>query len=149
MVALKKLSGTRVLVRGLPGSAAGRGGVTPPLPAICDNELNIFDHLSGEHLTQFLAAANRVVCRSGYTSVMELAGLGKRNVVLVPTPGQPEQEYLGDHLQKMRLSVCQQQETLDLEEGFGKAAELPGFVMLFQDTDTRSSTSDLIRKRVL
>ena len=38
-----------------------------------------------------------VIARSGYTSVMELTSLGK-GAVLIPTPGQPEQEYLGQHL---------------------------------------------------
>jgi hypothetical protein len=38
-----------------------------------------------------------VIARAGYTSVMELVSLGK-GAVLIPTPGQPEQEYLGDWL---------------------------------------------------
>ena len=37
-----------------------------------------------------------VISRSGYTSIMELVSLGK-GAVLIPTPGQPEQEYLGQY----------------------------------------------------
>ncbi len=38
-----------------------------------------------------------VIARAGYTSVMELVSLGK-SAVLIPTPGQTEQEYLGEYL---------------------------------------------------
>jgi len=38
-----------------------------------------------------------VITRSGYTSVMELVSMGK-GAVLIPTPGQTEQEYLGEYL---------------------------------------------------
>ncbi len=38
-----------------------------------------------------------VITRAGYTSVMELVSLGK-GAVLIPTPGQTEQEYLGEYL---------------------------------------------------
>lgn len=38
-----------------------------------------------------------VITRAGYTSIMELVSLGK-GAVLIPTPGQTEQEYLGEYL---------------------------------------------------
>ena len=38
-----------------------------------------------------------IICRSGYTSVMDLAALHKR-AILIPTPGQTEQEYLAKYL---------------------------------------------------
>jgi len=40
-----------------------------------------------------LNRARVIVTRSGYTTLMELAELGKR-ALFVPTPGQSEQEYL-------------------------------------------------------
>lgn len=44
-----------------------------------------------------ITGASLIIARAGYTSIMELASL-KRGAVLIPTPGQPEQEYLGDYL---------------------------------------------------
>ena len=147
------MSGTRALVRGLPGQPVGAHRDAPlrelPRQMVRENELNVFDHLSGNDLTQFLAAADKVVCRSGYTSVMELAGLGKRNILLIPTPGQPEQEYLGKHLQKMGLAECQEQEAFSIEIGLHTAAELPGFALLFQNSETQTNTSDLVKSFVL
>ena len=40
-----------------------------------------------------------VLCRSGYTTIMDLAKLGKK-AFFIPTPGQSEQEYLAKRLQR-------------------------------------------------
>ena len=50
-------------------------------------------HPSDEVLAEVLSKASHVICRSGYSSLMDLVALGK-TATLVPTPGQPEQEYL-------------------------------------------------------
>lgn len=47
-----------------------------------------------ETMRRVISGSDIVITRSGYTSVMELVSLGKR-AVLIPTPGQTEQEYLG------------------------------------------------------
>jgi hypothetical protein len=48
-------------------------------------------------MRQLIEGSSLVITRAGYTSVMELVSLEK-GAVLIPTPGQPEQEYLGDWL---------------------------------------------------
>ena len=48
-------------------------------------------------MREMITGSAMVIARSGYTSVMELTSLGK-GAILIPTPGQPEQEYLGQHL---------------------------------------------------
>ena len=44
-------------------------------------------------LAELIISANRIFCRSGYSTLCDLAAL-KRRAVLIPTPKQPEQEYL-------------------------------------------------------
>ena len=56
-----------------------------------------------------LKDASLIVMRSGYSSVMDLVRLGKR-ALLIPTPGQTEQEYLGSHLQEFGFSFMTQRE---------------------------------------
>ncbi|MFN8699531.1 MAG: glycosyltransferase, partial [Flavobacteriales bacterium] len=58
--------------------------------------LTIYPHLGDEALTRAITLAKQIVCRSGYTTLMDLHALG-RNAVLIPTPGQTEQEYLAAH----------------------------------------------------
>ena len=125
LAALDTMSGTRVLVRGLPGE----GKAVPR--EVAPGTLAVFDHLPEPALLSMLAGADKVVCRSGYTTVMELAGLGKKNILVVPTPGQPEQEYLAVHLRELGLAHFQAQENLALAEGLEKAGELAGFASLY------------------
>lgn len=48
-------------------------------------------------MRRIITGASLVITRAGYTSIMELASLNM-SAVLIPTPGQPEQEYLGKYL---------------------------------------------------
>ena len=48
---------------------------------------------SDDRIAELILSARRIFCRSGYSTLCDLAALGRR-AVLVPTPRQPEQEYL-------------------------------------------------------
>ncbi|MDR2581250.1 MAG: hypothetical protein LBC85_09700 [Fibromonadaceae bacterium] len=76
--------GEHCLVRGLPGESE-----VPNLP------FPVFNHLSAEDLREKILASRTVLCRSGYSTVMDLHLL-KANAIFVPTPGQTEQEYLAE-----------------------------------------------------
>lgn len=51
-------------------------------------------------LSEVILKSEKIICRSGYSTLMDLYVLGKKNIILIPTPGQPEQEYLAEHWQK-------------------------------------------------
>ena len=57
----------------------------------------VYDYLAGDELAQTLQRACWVVCRSGYSSLMDLEVLSIQQALLLPTSGQPEQEYLARH----------------------------------------------------
>jgi predicted glycosyltransferase len=57
---------------------------------------SLYHHLSVEELVQKIQVAKFIICRGGYTSLMELAAFNK-SLILVPTPGQTEQIYLAKH----------------------------------------------------
>ena len=50
--------------------------------------------LSASELLPYILGAKKIICRSGYTTVMDMHLLGKTNVEWSATPGQTEQEYL-------------------------------------------------------
>ena len=54
-----------------------------------------------------------IVCRSGYSTLMELLPLHKK-MILVPTPGQTEQEYLATSLANQQMAVMIDQSTFDV-----------------------------------
>ena len=96
-----------VFVRGLPSGAPllkNRG------------RIQFENHLAANALSEMLSTAKAVICRSGYSSVMDLLKLKKR-ALLIPTPGQTEQVYLAKHLSALNWFVVQEQEQLDLEKG--------------------------------
>lgn len=97
---------------------AGRpGGVRPPgLP----EHIVYHSHLAAAGLGPLLAAASLVVCRSGYSTLMDLCVAGKRTL-LVPTPGQTEQEYLAGYLQQKGSCYYKPQAQLDLAHDIPKA----------------------------
>ena len=76
-------------------------------------KINAIDNASREHLNELICNARVIICRSGYTSVMDILKLGKKSI-LIPTPGQAEQEYLGNHLRNRNLACVARQEELNL-----------------------------------
>ena len=63
------------------------------------NNLTIKSHLSSEELNLAMIESRLIICRAGYSTIMDLFKLQK-NAVLIPTPGQTEQEYLSKYLFK-------------------------------------------------
>jgi len=61
--------------------------------------VDVFELLDSKTLLQLIAKSELVICRSGYSSIMDMVALNK-TAVLVPTPGQTEQEFLSDYLYK-------------------------------------------------
>lgn len=104
-------NGTATLVRGLPGNAS-------MMPST--NMIRIYNHLPQEVLNEELHKAGMVICRSGYSTLMDLAALSKKSI-LVATPGQTEQEYLAQlHLQQKSASTAEQS-SFSLAEALDKA----------------------------
>ena len=103
--------GRAALVRGLPGETRT---LTSP-------GLTVFNHLPPEKLCAVIANSELIISRSGYTTVMDLVSLRKKSI-MIPTPGQTEQEYLGRYLMQKQLCVCIQQHAFSLEDALQQAA---------------------------
>ena len=107
---LKHHTGPRlVLARGLPGG----GPPLPPLPSW----ISAHDHLPAAALQTIIGKAALVVARAGYSTIMDLQRLGKR-ALLIPTPGQTEQEYLAKYLAGNGWASCVDQNAFSLAEAF-------------------------------
>lgn len=78
-------------------------------------------------MNRFLNRARFVICRSGYTTMMELAELGGKGALLLPTPGQTEQEYLSRYYLRRGWYRSVGQHRLSLERDVALAAGYPGF----------------------
>lgn len=113
---LLSYKGKTVLVRGLPGKPAGETAVVMP-PGLV-----IHDHLPADALNELVCGAGLVICRPGYSSVMDLLKLQKK-CIFVPTPGQTEQEYLGNYLAERQLAVCVAQGAFSIDRAIALAGK--------------------------
>ncbi len=87
--------------------------------------LRWISHLETPELLERLRAAELVICRPGYSSLMDLTRIGVR-ALLVPTPGQTEQEWLGDHLARQGWFHSVRQDRFDLKRDMALAQSTPG-----------------------
>ncbi|MGA9029729.1 MAG: glycosyltransferase, partial [Methanoregula sp.] len=76
---------------------------------------------------ELMNRAKCVICRSGYTTLMELAELGKTQALLIPTPGQTEQEYLSWYYRQKGWFYSEDQDKLDLAEDVARTKKYAGF----------------------
>ncbi len=84
-----------------------------------------YQRLSTNALAHLISESKYIVCRAGYSSIMDLAVLGKK-ALLIPTPGQIEQEYLAEKLMKEKKFLMQTQENLNLAEAINEIDKYEG-----------------------
>jgi uncharacterized protein (TIGR00661 family) len=65
-------------------------------------QFTCYNFMNTEELELAFNQSKMILCRSGYTTIMDLAQLGKK-AFFIPTPGQYEQEYLAKKLKKKGL----------------------------------------------
>lgn len=125
---LPHIAGNCLLVRGKPGSEE---------TLFVGSNVTVKNHLPGVELEEAINQSEYIICRSGYTSVMELLTLQKK-AILVPTPGQTEQEYLAKRLLDNHTCLSVSQDLFDVREHLAMAKtftyQLPQ-VSVFTPTD--------------
>jgi len=129
LIQLENFKGKSLLVRGLPGIAA----VDENDFETRNNQpnLTIKSHLAAEELNEVIQQSDLVVCRSGYTTIMDLIKLNKK-AILVSTPGQTEQEYLAAHLMQQQIFYAVSQQHFNLGESLAAAS---GFTFVIPSFD--------------
>jgi len=113
---LKNYTEPVLLIRGLPGNKETIVGFNP--------NVEIENHLNAAELNEALLAAELVICRSGYSTVMDLVLL-QQKAILIPTPAQTEQEYLADNLKEKKIFYSCTQEDFNFSEALKQAAAFP------------------------
>ena len=78
--------------------------------------IRFVNHAPAQTLSHYIQQSKMVICRTGYSTVMDLIKLNKK-ALMIPTPGQTEQEYLGKRLTDLNWFVVQAQQYLDLPIG--------------------------------
>jgi UDP-N-acetylglucosamine:LPS N-acetylglucosamine transferase len=107
---------------------------------IIKEEKNItsYNFMNSEQIETAFNESDKILSRSGYTTVMDLAQLGKK-AFFIPTPGQYEQEYLAKKFKKEGIAPSCKQENfemsklnkIDLYRGFNNYTESVSWKKLF------------------
>jgi uncharacterized protein (TIGR00661 family) len=119
---LQSFKGTVLFVRGLPNHTTTLN---------TNANITAYNHLPANQLQEAIASAKLIICRSGYTTLMDLTRLQKK-AILIPTPGQPEQEYLAAYMQQQSIFPFFSQQEFELANAVGIADSFP-YKQLFTD----------------
>jgi hypothetical protein len=119
-----------VIVRGLPGMVHSL-----EIPGV-----TTYSHLPSDQLVREIEAAEFILSRSGYSTVMDIVKL-QRKSILIPTPGQTEQEYLAKFLMDRKICLSFDQSNFDLEIALRTAAS-------FEYRFVEISKSDIVEELI-
>ena len=110
---ISQYNGSVTLVRGLPGHATH-------LPST--EMIRCYNHLPAADLQEEMKKASLVIARSGYSTLMDAAILGKK-CLFIPTPGQTEQEYLARYCMEKGRALWIPQRQFSLGTALQEAAK--------------------------
>jgi hypothetical protein len=116
--AAQELDGSTVVLLGSPQRKSEITG---------SGNCSIRTYVTNEEKAVLMNRAKFVICRSGYTTMMDLAELGKTAGLFIPTPGQTEQEYLSWYYEQKGWFFSKSQYDLDLPADIRTACKYAGF----------------------
>lgn len=99
-----------LIIRGIPGKQE-RSQINDRIFCVCN--------MDSTQMFKTLKRAKFIVSRPGYTTIMDLAALGKK-AIFIPTPGQTEQEYLAWRAEHTHVGVVQRQGNIHLQTALEK-----------------------------
>ena len=77
-------------------------------------------------LNKVILQSHLVICRPGYSTIMDLAKLEKK-AFFIPTPGQTEQEYLAENFMRKGVCYSQNQSDFNFELALKESKNYNGF----------------------
>lgn len=116
MEQLALLKGKHTLLRGLPSQSNIKN----------NSNISIYNHMEDSELVKLLPKIDLIICRSGYSSIMDLYYLQKK-AVFVPTPSQTEQEYLAQKLLEDSKFYSQKQSDFNINSILDNYNNYSGF----------------------
>jgi spore coat polysaccharide biosynthesis predicted glycosyltransferase SpsG len=100
------------------------GSDTAYRPKNIPSHITWYNRLTNEQLAPLLNNAAMVICRSGYSTLMDLVAMWQKAIV-IPTPGQTEQKYLGHNLHEKGIFYSAKQGGFKLGNTLDTACEFP------------------------
>jgi len=90
------------------------------------DNVKVYSYLPMEKREEIMNRSKLIISRSGYSTIMDLYVIGGK-AMFVPTPGQPEQEYLAKYLESRKIAGFAHQDSLDLKDLVSRSRKYRGF----------------------
>ena len=126
--------GKLTIVRAKP-----KGKSTPIVEGV-----NFYNHLRADQLRQKVLEHDVIISRAGYSTIMDLVAV-KKHAILIPTPGQTEQEYLSNYLAEQCLFHFYNQKNFELEKAVATFHETSWGEFPDLENDLRAIIAELIK----
>lgn len=110
-----------------------------------NGDLVIANFLYGKRLEEIMNQSKLIISRSGYSTIMDLARLGKK-AILIPTPGQTEQEYLAAQMKSRNIFYSVNQNSFDLYKALLESVSFTGFSNIESESKLLSLALDEVLK---
>ena len=105
----------------------------------------MISYMGTNELNEAMNSSDLILSRSGYSTIMDLAVIGKK-AILVPTPGQTEQEYLAEELKEKKIFYSEKQNDFSLQRAIENSKDYTGF---FQKNESNELLSNNIQAMLL
>jgi len=109
-------------IQDLDGNIVMTLGKSEKLSTVKKDNITTYSFLTKEKREDLLNRTKLVIARSGYSTIMDLGVIGAK-ALLIPTPGQIEQEYLGEYHSKIGTFSSIDQHEVNISENV-KDAEI-------------------------
>lgn len=109
------------------------------------NNLTFVSRLNSGELFAAIHESEIIICRPGYSTLMDLAATGKK-AILIPTPGQTEQEYLSDELAKKNIFYSTSQSKFMLADALKSVGATKNLEKEFFRSELKNSVIELLKK---
>jgi uncharacterized protein (TIGR00661 family) len=134
-------------VQNLAGNIVITLGKTEMQSQVEKEHVTMYSFLTKDKREDLLNRAKLVISRSGYSTIMDLAAVGTR-ALMIPTPGQIEQEYLAAYHNKKNTFYSVPQESIDLMRDVRIAEKTTGIRRSCEVEKTVERIMDIITSHV-
>ena len=133
---LFKLNAAALVIRGRPAD-------TQELKS--RGMIDFRNHATTAEILSSISADTVFISRSGYSTLMDLSVLGNK-AILIPTPGQTEQEYLGEFVKDKKIFFSQKQSEINLADALGEVNDFSGILMDMGNTTLAACIKSLLQQ---
>jgi UDP:flavonoid glycosyltransferase YjiC (YdhE family) len=107
--------------------------------------IKVFSHLESEELEKYLRNTDLIITRAGHSTIMDIVALGKK-AILIPTPGQTEQEYLAKRFLNNGIFYSLPQNKFDLHKAIYEATKFSGIRVVSDGSILKERITVLINR---